>query len=208
MPRNTTPEPQRDAEGNEVPNAPACVSSDGRYGVPRPGFTHAALRDGQGNPRVARGVERIECATCPYNQWDSKPLLNTNGKGKATTNQRIVYVMVLDDHEDEFTRQSPVQLTLPPTSLPSYDEYLTGLINRATPVQTVITKFSLERVTKNGFSWSVAQFANQGQVSAEMFGVVMERRAQFQTAINPNATAPRVDESAAGGAEDDEDLPF
>jgi hypothetical protein len=206
-------EPQRDpATGEEIANSPACVASDGKFGVPRPGFAHAAL--GQGV--VARGVERIECATCPYNQWESKGLLPgfTPGKGKAVTNQRVVYVMVLDDNTDDFTRATPVELILPPTSLPGYDEYLAGLLNRGIPVQTVVTRFGQERVERNGFRWGVATFASEGQVTPELFQAVLEKRANFMAAIQPGAAQPRVEEgsytttSSTSGAAGDEEIPF
>lgn len=186
---------------NEEENAPACVSADGRHGTPRPGFAHAAL-----GGRAATGMERIDCTTCPYNQWDSKRLLfpGSTKKGKASTNQRAVYILMAD-------REAPVELILPPTSLATYDEYLSTLVNRGIPVQTVVTTFKLERIEKNGFRWSAAKFELAEQLSGEAFNVVLEKRARYRNAIHPQDRAPQVEEGAYtsdADAANAEDLPF
>lgn len=204
-------EPERDAEGNEIQSMPACVSSDGKFGVPRPGFAHAALQG-----RIATGTERVACATCPYNQWESKGLLfpeDRGKKGKATTNQRVVYVMVLDE-EGRFSRETPMELVLPPTSLVSYDEFLATLLNRSTPVQAVVTKFAQTRVEKNGFRWSVATFQAERALTEDEFNAVMAKRATFRNAItapDSSASAPETVQATVvetGGGQDDDDLPF
>lgn len=196
-------------------NMPACVSSDGKFGVPRPGFPHAGLQG-----RVASGTERIACATCPYNQWESKGLIpallrpNDSGKGKAVVNQRVLFIMVVDA-EGQFARETPVQLTLPPTSLVPYDEYLGTLLNRGVPVQAVLTRFSQTRQTRGSLAWSLAVFDNARPLTEAEFQAVMGKRAQFRTSIVPqDSAAPVVDEGPPGGRdfdhtpESDEDLPF
>jgi hypothetical protein len=198
-------EPRRDPVTNEeIPNSPACVSSNGIMGVPRPGFAHAAL-----GGRVATGVEQVQCSTCPYNQWESKTLIGGTGKGKAVTNQRAVFIMVLGP-DGEFERDSPVELTLPPTSLPTYDEYLASLVNRRIPVQAVVTTFRQERVNKNGFQWGVAQFSVERAVTELEFRAIMEKRAAYRSNVLPQDTAPRMEagEVVGGGVDDEEDVPF
>lgn len=201
----------------EVPNLPACSASDGRYGTPRIGFPHAGL-----GGRAATGAERIACATCPYNQWESKSLIpalvgpNGPGKGKATTNQRILYIMVLDA-EGNFVRETPVQLTLPATSLTPYDEYLGTLLNRSIPIQAVVTRFAQVRTTRGANAYAIATFENSRMVTEDEFGRVMGKRAQFRMAITPQDSAAANDEpsgydadaeTSASNGEEDDDLPF
>jgi hypothetical protein len=153
---------------------PACSASDGIVAVPREGFYHQALG------HEATGDERIACATCPYNEWESARLIGRQGRGKACTNQRIVYLVTED-------RQSPVQLTLSSTSIPVFDEYLLNLLNRGLPVQAVLTRFSQERKTRGTLVWSVVTYEMLTQLNQPTFDHVMDLRAQFQNVMEPAA---------------------
>lgn len=176
---------------------PDCASPDGRYGIPKPGFAHAAL-----NGDEARGNERISCATCPYNQWDSAKLINKRGKGKANTNQKAVYVLLEN-------RELPVRLTLPPTSLKALDQYMLTLANQGVPVQTVATKFAQDRVTKGGFQVGVLTLTNVGTLDPQTFADVLARRAKYMHLITPiDPTREDVDFQRAAEGEDDDDVPF
>ena len=192
--------------GDEAPEGeegPACASQDGRHGSPRPGFAHAALPSGD----VATGAELIECAGCPYNQWGSQGLLPHRGpgKGKAVTNQRVVYVLMEN-------REFPVRLTLPPTSIKGWDNYLAGLSNQGMPVQSVVTTFVLERIEKGSVKYSVCKFGRGPDLDQSTFERVLEKRRKYHAAIHP----PVVQQGAPGAArpgggdsgEDDDDLPF
>jgi hypothetical protein len=132
------------AYGDERPEAdrgPACQSRDGKIGVPRAGFHHAAL----GTNAPAAGDEMIECASCPYNSFGSKRMISENGspKGKAVTNQRSVYVAIEG-------RRSPMELVIVSTSIPPFDEYLNSLLQREIPVQSVVTLFKQELKNRVG----------------------------------------------------------
>lgn len=195
--------PYGDDSGDEEDRAPACVSEDGRYGAPRTGFIHLGI----GRERPALGNERIECESCPYNQWRSAELVGRSGKGKACTNQRSVYVMVED-------RDQPVELLLPPTSIPNYDAYLANLAGRGIPVQAVVTIFKQERKDRGGLRWSVATFTEGDALDAATFEKVIERRTRYRAAITPPdplaapaAAVEAANDSQAPGEEDD-DIPF
>lgn len=156
---------------------PACSSDDGITGIPREGFRHAGLNGGIGD-----GVATVECRTCPYNQWGTGDMFKPQGnkKGKAVTNQRKVYIL-LDGN------QVPFELTLPPTSLSAFDEYLTSLLNRNLPVQAVVTEFRQEKKQKGTMKYAEARFTMVGTLTQEQFSGVMTKMKQFETAINPSS---------------------
>lgn len=151
---------------------PACAAPDGVTGFPRLGFDHRGLG------RVAAEGDSVACKGCAYNAWQTASLVGKSGKGKACTNQMAVYVMLGD-------RAMPVHLTLPPTSLGAFNEYLMSLINRQMPVQAVLTTFSQERRDNNGLVWSEARFTQARPLSREEFDAAMARRATFKDAMTP-----------------------
>jgi hypothetical protein len=200
------------AERAEGDRGPACASRDGKIGVPRTGFMHAAL--GQGTLHVpATGNEQIECATCPYNAFGSKRMISETGspKGKAVTNQRSVYIMIEG-------RRSPMELLVVNTSIPPFDEYLNSLLQRDIPVQSVVTIFRQERKNRVGASgqYAVATFENGGTLTAEQFNNILALRNEYMRFIRPTnvvATAEVTEDLDDSRNEtlvdaDDEELPF
>jgi hypothetical protein len=199
------PKPFGEQARTEEEKLPACASPDGRYGIPRPGFAHLAL-----NGAEARGDERIDCSTCPYNQFGSvhhfpnKP--QGNGKGKAVTNSKIVFVMLPD-------RELPVELQLPATSIKPFDDYVLSVSNRGIPVQTLVTKFEVARVTRGNNTYAAASFSEAGTLNEDTWLQVLARRNKYLNLITPrDPLAADVDFSAVsgepGGTADDEDAPF
>jgi hypothetical protein len=195
---------------------PVCSSRDGKTGIPRRGFAHAALQG-----RVATGTESIDCKRCPYNQWGSKGLIPAllragagetaaTAKGKAVVNQRAVYFLVQG-------RQTPVELILPPTSISALDEYLAMLLNRGMPVQAVLTRMSQDVQQRGGLRWAQATFAQGDLLDAAAFHRALETRTAFKNQIEGvveelviepeivDAAAPRLEDDAQGG---EEPLPF
>lgn len=160
---------------------PACASPDGKYGHPRPGFRHEAL-----GGRAAQGDESIDCHTCPYNKFGSgnKLISDKNPKGKAVTNQRSVYIAIEG-------RMSPVDLTLPPTSMAALDEYMTMLLNRQLPAPAVVTEFGQVRKEKGGMKWGVVTLKLVRELNAEEFAAIMQMRRDYLQVITP-ASAPSV----------------
>lgn len=96
---------------------------------------------GVGNPG---GV----CATCPLNQFGS----GENG-GKACKNKRRIYVL----REGELI---PILLVLPTGSMKEFAVYIKRLLAKGKKSNSVVTKFSLKKVTNaSGIAYSQAQFA-------------------------------------------------
>jgi len=95
---------------------------------------------GVGNPG---GV----CATCTLNQFGS----GENG-GKACKNKRRIYVL----REGELI---PILLVLPTGSMKEFSVYIKRLLAKGKKSNSVVTKFSLKKVTNaSGIAYSQAQF--------------------------------------------------
>lgn len=104
---------------------------------------------GVGNPG---GV----CATCPLNQFGS----GENG-GKACKNKRRIYVL----REGELI---PILLVLPTGSMKEFAVYIKRLLAKGKKSNSVVTKFSLKKVTNaSGIAYSQAQFAVERVLTAE-----------------------------------------
>jgi hypothetical protein len=120
-------------------NPPDCSSMDGKVGI---------TVDGQ----------QRDCATCPYNQWGS----DEDGRGKACKNMRRIYILP----EGEMF---PLLLTLPPTSLKNFANYLAKrVIAKGRRSHNVLTKVTLKKaVSSGGITYSQATFALAGVLNNE-----------------------------------------
>ena len=96
------------------------------------------------------------CASCPLNQFGS----GENG-GKACKNKRRIYVL----REGELI---PILLVLPAGSMKEFAVYIKRLLAKGKKSNSVVTKFSLKKVTNaSGIAYSQAQFAVDRVLSAE-----------------------------------------
>lgn len=120
-------------------NPPDCSSMDGKEGV------------------TSDGVKK-PCNSCPYNEWGS----DEDGRGKACKNMRRIYILP----EGEMF---PLLLTLPPTSLKNFSNYLAKrIIGKGRRSYNVLTKVSLKKaVSGGGITYSQASFALAGVLSDE-----------------------------------------
>ena len=120
-------------------NPPDCSSMNGKEGV-----------DQDGNRRP--------CNSCPYNEWGS----DEDGRGKACKNMRRIYILP----EGEMF---PLLLTLPPTSLKNFSNYLAKrVIAKGRRSHNVLTKISLKKaVNAGGITYSQATFTLAGVLSDE-----------------------------------------
>ena len=120
-------------------NPPDCSSMDGKVGI------------------TVDGQEK-DCATCQYNQWGS----DEDGRGKACKNMRRIYILP----EGEMF---PLLLTLPPTSLKNFSNYLAKrVIAKGRRSHNVLTKISLKKaVNSSGITYSQATFTLAGILSPE-----------------------------------------
>lgn len=104
---------------------PTCSSMDGRMGTDENG-------------------EAAICAGCPFNQWGS----GKDGRGKACKEMRWIYFL----QEDEII---PSRISLPPTSLGSFDAFVTALAQRKIAPIMKRVKIGLEKTERHGFTYSV-----------------------------------------------------
>lgn len=118
---------------------------------------------GVGNPG---GV----CATCPLNQFGS----GENG-GKACKNKRRIYVL----REGELI---PILLVLPTGSMKEFSVYIKRLLAKGKKSNSVVTKFSLKKVTNaSGIAYSQAQFAVERVLTSEEMPFVQAMSDQVKT---------------------------
>lgn len=117
--------------------SPDCSSMDGKIGV----ITETGC---------VRG-----CDSCPFNQFGSAD----DGNGKACKNMHRIYLL----REGEML---PIILTLPPTSIKPFKEYLAKRVLLAKPPKRcwqVITKITLKTDTSSaGIKYSKAVFTKVG----------------------------------------------
>ena len=147
---------------------------------------------GVGNPG---GV----CATCPLNQFGS----GENG-GKACKNKRRIYVL----REGELI---PILLVLPTGSMKEFSVYIKRLLAKGKKSNSVVTKFSLKKVTNaSGIAYSQAQFAVDRVLTAEEMPFVQAMSDQvksFATRVAYDDTPGEVIDPVTGEVYDPEN-PF
>ena len=147
---------------------------------------------GVGNPG---GV----CANCPLNQFGS----GENG-GKACKNKRRIYVL----REGELI---PILLVLPTGSMKEFSVYIKRLLAKGKKSNSVVTKFSLKKVTNaSGIAYSQAQFAVDRVLTAEEMPFVQAMSDQvksFATRVAYDDTPGEVIDPVTGEVYDPEN-PF
>lgn len=125
---------------------PTCSSIDGKTGVKNADYVDAF---GEGNI--------CSCATCPLNQFGS----GEGGRGKACKNMKKLYILTADS-------LFPLCLTLPPTSIGAYTDYVTLQLSRGRKVCDVVTQITLtKKENKTGQAYSVAVFKALGELNEQ-----------------------------------------
>lgn len=122
-------------------NPPSCSSADGKTGLD------------------AKSGEVHNCKFCPYNEFGS----GKNGKGKACKNMKRLYILRTGS-------PLPIILTLPPTSIKAYTDYVgRQIVTKGLRTHHVITKITLKKATSgDGIQYSQAQFTKVGKVPENM----------------------------------------
>lgn len=123
---------------------PDCSSPDGKHGL------------------NARTGEVLDCASCPYNQFGSG-----KGNSKACKNTHRVYLL----RENE---PLPILLTLPPTSLRAFKDYLAKrLIMKGKRSTDVLTTIKLKREKNaDGIAYSACVFSKAGDLTPDQIAAV------------------------------------
>ena len=123
---------------------PDCSSPDGKHGL------------------NAKTGEVLDCASCPYNQFGSG-----KGNSKACKNTHRVYLL----RENE---PLPILLTLPPTSLRAFKDYLAKrLITKGKRSTDVLTSIKLKREKNaDGIAYSACVFTKAGDLTTDQIAAV------------------------------------
>lgn len=123
---------------------PDCSSPDGHHGI------------------HAKTGEVLDCASCPYNQFGSG-----KGNSKACKNTHRVYLL----RENE---PLPILLTLPPTSLRAFKDYLAKrLIMKGKRSTDVLTTIKLKREKNaDGAVYSACVFSKAGDLTPDQIAAV------------------------------------
>jgi len=134
-------------------NPPDCSALDGKTGETRNG-------------------EKNSCSSCPNNIWGSDP----DGAGKACKNMHRVYILREGD-------MFPLLLTLPPTSLKNFANYLAKrVITKGKRSHEVVTKVTLKKATnRTGITYSQASFTLAGILAPKK----AEKVAKYAADIKP-----------------------
>lgn len=171
--------------------SPDCYSMDGKTGL-----------------EAETGCVK-NCETCPFNQFGSAD----DGNGKACKNTHRLYLL----REGETL---PIVLTLPPTSIKPFKEYIAKRVLLAKPPKRcwqVVTKITLKtEQNAAGIKYSKAVFAkvgileNEAAVKPTVDGIKALIQAQKTTF---DAAPSEVAEAAPAAptfeaVKEDEDLPF
>ena len=131
----------------------------------------------------------IPCKECPMNQFGS----GEGGKGKACKNMKRLYILTPDS-------LFPFALTLPPTSIRAWTDYVSSLLQRGHKACDVVTRVSLaKKENAAGQPYSVAVFSNAGGLDEAVREKARSYRETIRAFVSAghdvaqelNATAPR-----------------
>jgi len=109
------------------------------------------------------GTKFGNCKECKFNKFGS----GRDGRGKACRNMWRLYIFL------NKKMLLPYQLTLPPTSLKNFQNYIISLLSQNIAIERVITKFSL---TEGAQESSVVNFAIGSKLSNDDFLFYLNKR--------------------------------
>jgi len=134
--------------------------------------------------------DELDCEACHLNRYGSAMKDGKKSRGKACKNMRRIYILVDGCH-------IPLLLTLPPTSLTSYQQYrMQTLAFRGLDPERVVTKMRLEKMeSKDGDAYSVVRFKLVGTITDDMKAVVDV----FSQAFRPAVEVTQEDYSISDG---------
>lgn len=113
------------------------------------------------------------CHDCMLNQFGS----DSKGNGKACKNMRVVYLLRSGE-------SLPIQLSLPPTSLRGYNDYVSAaFLNRRRGICSGITQITLKKTSSGGHDYSVAVFKKLRDFSGEELAAARAISAGFRMQI-------------------------
>lgn len=125
-------------------------------------------------------VQSETCASCRHNRFGSaKDDAGNKLPGKACRNVKRVVLLRPDDDS------MPCILTVPPSSIKSFDEYMVFLRKKKRPYYTVATELSLETQTnKKGIKYPEIQFKTIGYINdVVIIKSLMDKRKEWRDLI-------------------------
>lgn len=158
---------------------PHAFSDDGVHQV----VTEEGEEFLKNNPHLPRPSSLV--SDCPYYQWGSATLVDpdANPRGKATKELRRLYLVRAGETVPEL-------LTLAPTSLKPWSNYVVKQAAKHGGPGKVLTRITLERVVKGTIKYSVAKFGVVCPLTPDLVSASEEAKAMVkaQTQRQPAIT--------------------
>ena len=131
-------------------------------------------------PEGGEMMQAEACAECPQNEYGTS--IGDDGEagpGKACKNMRRVHILTAES-------KIPYRLTLPPSGLGAWDQYVTSLTGKSLPYQAVVTTIALiEKRNKKGIAFSEPVFLAEGDPipPAQVKAVIIPERNNWLSAM-------------------------
>lgn len=139
-----------------------------------------ASHDGVKPSAQYNDLQADNCAECPHNRFGTGIDADGNKtRGKACRDVKRVVLLKTDDTD------VPYLLTLPPTSLRSFDDYMVHLRKEKRPYWSVVTDLSLVTETNNsGIKYPKAIFSSAGYINhAETLQKIKDSKKEWGTLL-------------------------
>lgn len=141
-------------------------------------------------------LQSQKCADCPQNQFGSD---KKTGKGKACKNMKRLHILMEGS-------SLPRRLTVPPTSIKSFESYLTNLIDRGLPYACCVSTFSLAKKVSESFEFAEIKLNLDRVLNKEELIYVAKLIKQYKEEARHQEI--RADEYVADEGSEDSDIPF
>ncbi len=139
-------------------NIPECSSQDGKTGV----ITETSVEQ--------------RCVSCPLNKWGSgEDESGQATKGKACKEMRRLFIILEGYH-------LPIMVSLPPTSIRSFDSYISARVTRGIPDIAAETIISLIPAGEGKRVYAVAKFKMGNTVDPKRMLELSRLRTSLQAA--------------------------
>jgi len=141
------------------------------------------------------------CKDCPQNQFGSD---SKTGKGKACKNMKRLHIIMEGS-------TLPRRLTIPPTSIKSFELYMTGLVDRGLPYAAVVSMFTLDKKETEAFEYSEVKILKERVCEKDELFSVADFIRQFRDDARKqeiHADEYQSSNSEAKAEEPESDIPF
>ena len=147
----------------------------------------------EGTPPICMSQDSIishdgkACASCPFNDYGSK-----DGDSNAKACKESVLLFLLRP-----SSIIPLLVRVPATSKPRFLKYATRLLSTLTPINSVVTKITLEKATsKGGKPYALFNFQVVGTLSPEEIAQAKAFGQQFMEIVNTAQMVPELAEAS------------